>query len=182
VRSSIITPTFRSAPSCTAKTPSPDIPSIIVQVMNSSTPERFEAAYRRIWGSLNRPDDPDLAQHERQLLHHIPARGGVSLTWLARHLLLPKSSASVLVKSLERRGFVARSRVPDDERKLAIILTPKGRRRVAADTVLDSAKLGRALAALSETTRHALIRGVEQLAARAEEIDADAEQRNVRAQ
>ena len=77
---------------------------------------------------------------------------------------------------------MARSRVPDDERKLAIILTPKGRRRVAADTVLDSAKLGRALTGLSETTRHALIRGMERLAARAEEIDAGAEQRNVRAQ
>jgi DNA-binding MarR family transcriptional regulator len=78
--------------------------------MNSSSAEQFEDAYRRVWTELNRSDDPDLSQHERQLLHHIPATGGVTLGWLAGHLALPKSSTSVLIKSLERRGFVTRKR------------------------------------------------------------------------
>ena len=55
--------------------------------------------------ALRNPDDPDLTQHERQFLHHVPIEGAVSLTDLARHLALPKSTASVIVKSLARRGL-----------------------------------------------------------------------------
>ena len=46
--------------------------------MKGSAAEHFEELYRRIWGALNRPDAPDLSQHERQLLHHIPADGVIS--------------------------------------------------------------------------------------------------------
>jgi MarR family transcriptional regulator, organic hydroperoxide resistance regulator len=147
---------------------------IIVQDVNSSNTEQFEAAYRRVWRALNKPDEPDLSQHERQLLHHIPARGGVALGWLARHLMLPKSSASVLVKDLERRGFVTRRRDSVDERKLAIALTTRGRRRVERDSVLEPVKLAHALDALADTTRRSLLRGMEQLAAKAEELDDEA--------
>src|SRR2546430_13913828 len=100
--------------------------------MKGSAAEQYEKLYRRIWGALSRPDDPDLSQHERQLLHHVPVEGAVSLSWLAGHLALPKSAASVLVKSLGQRGFVGRARDPGDERRLAIGLTDAGRARVAA--------------------------------------------------
>ena len=110
--------------------------------MNSPDHERFERAYRRVWGALHRGDEPGLSQHERQLLHHVPAAGGVALTDLARHLALPKSTASVVVKDLERRGFVRRRRDARDERRLAIVLTAEGRRRVAADTVLEPRAAG----------------------------------------
>lgn len=136
--------------------------------MNRSDTERFEAAYQRVWGALNRGDEPDLSQHERQLLHHIPAEGGVALTWLARHLGLPKSTTSVLVKDLARRGFVERARDPGDERKLAIVLTPQGRRRVEADSVLEPEPLAAALEALPVRERQALLRGMERLADTAE--------------
>ena len=137
--------------------------------MNSSEHERFERAYRRIWGALHRGDEPGLLQHERQLLHHVPAEGGVALTDLARHLLLPKSTASVLVKDLERRGFVRRRRDAGDERRLAIVLTAEGRRRVAADTVLRPDALARALDALPEARRAGLLDGFEALADAAEQ-------------
>jgi DNA-binding MarR family transcriptional regulator len=115
--------------------------------VNSSDTERFEAAFRRVWRALHRGDDPELSQHERQLLHHVPVEGGIALTDLAAHLALPKSTASVVVKDLERRGFVRRARDERDERRLAIVLSTRGRRRVAADTVLEPAALRRALAA-----------------------------------
>lgn len=135
--------------------------------MNGSDAERFEHAYRAIWGALNRNDDADLSQHERQLLHHVPATGGVALTALATHLALPKSSASVLVKDLARRGFVRRTRDSLDERRLALTLTAKGRRRVEADTVLRADELAAALARLPERRRRALLEGMEALAATA---------------
>ena len=136
--------------------------------MNSSESERFERLYRRIWGSLNRQDDPDLSQHERQVLHHVEPAGGVALTWLAGHLGLPKSTTSVLVKSLAARGYVERARDPSDERRLAIRLTDKGRRTVRADTVLRPDSLAHALAKLDPDTRSALLAGLERLADAAE--------------
>jgi len=98
----------------------------------------------------------------------VPAEGGVTLGWIAQHLLLPKSTASVLVKDLERRGFVKRRRDAHDERRLAIVLTAKGRRRVEADTVLEPTQLARALDRLPERERRSLLRSLERLAEAAE--------------
>jgi MarR family transcriptional regulator, organic hydroperoxide resistance regulator len=139
-----------------------------VQNLNSPDHERFERAYRRLWGALHRGDEPGLSQHERQLLHHVPASGGIALIDLARHLALPKSTASVVVKDLERRGFVRRSRDRRDERRLAIVLTAEGERRVAADTVLEPERLAQALASLPDKRRLALLDAVEELADAAE--------------
>lgn len=132
--------------------------------MNHSDAERFEAAYRAVWGALHRQDDPDLSQHERQLLHHVPADGGIALNALAKHLALPKSTASVLVKDLERRGFVRRRRDTADERRLAIVLTPEGARRVAADRVLEPDRLAAAIATLTRAERGTMLAGIERLA------------------
>lgn len=132
--------------------------------MEGSDDERFERAYRRLWEALHRADDPDLSQHEMDLLHHLPADGGVPLTPLARHLGLPKSTASLVVKELERRGFLERRRDRRDERRLALVLTEEGRRRVAADRLFDRDRLATALATLPLLERRVLLEGLEQLA------------------
>ena len=111
-----------------------------------------------------RGDEPGLSQHERQLLHHVPEAGGIPLGALARHLALPKSTASVVVKDLERRGFLTRARDPRDERRLAIVLSTEGAARVRADTVLDTERLARALAKLPEQERRELLSAIEKLA------------------
>jgi DNA-binding MarR family transcriptional regulator len=138
--------------------------------LNSSETERFERAFRRVWGALHRGDDPELSQHERQLLHHVPERGGIALNALAAHLALPKSTASVVVKDLERRGYVRRARDARDERRLAIVLSARGRQVVAADTVLEPDALGRALAALPPDERRALLDAMETLADAGERV------------
>ncbi len=132
--------------------------------MNSSDSARFERAYARLWRALHRGDEPDLSQHERQLLHHVPVEGGVQLREVAWHLALPKSTASVLVKDLERRGFLTRRRDPRDERRLAITLTAAGHERVRADLVLDPDRLSAALARLPAEERRALLDAMERLA------------------
>jgi DNA-binding MarR family transcriptional regulator len=134
--------------------------------VNSSVNERFQDAFARVWLHLRRGDDPDLSEHERQLLHHLPARApGVTLGEVADHLALPRSSASVLVKDLASRGFVRRARDRHDERRLALLLTAEGARRVAADSVLDPERLDAALAALPLAERAALVDALERLAA-----------------
>jgi DNA-binding MarR family transcriptional regulator len=140
-------------------------------VVNSSDAERFEAAYRRLWAALHRREEPaagGLSHHARELLQHVPAEGGVTLERLRGHLGLPKSTASVLVKRLAEHGLVTRGRAPGDERRLAIVLTERGRRAVADDTVLEPARLAAALAALPEPARRALLAGIEQLAGASE--------------
>ena len=121
--------------------------------------------YGRLWRSLRRREHTDLSQHEIQLLHHVPApgEGSLSLNQLAQHLALPKSTASVLVKDLERRGFLRRARNPRNERELAIALTDLGAARVAADTVLDPTGLGTALAALGAEERQTMLAGLQHL-------------------
>ena len=115
--------------------------------------------------NLRRGDEGDLSEHERQLLHHIPATApGVPLGDVARHLALPNSSASVLVKDLARRGFVRRTRDPRDERRLALVLTHRGAQRVAADSVLDPERLAAALATLGAAERRALVGALERIA------------------
>lgn len=73
------------------------------------------------------------------------AASWIDLTGLARHLALPKSTASVLAKGLATRGFLSRRRDPADERRLQLVLTEEGRRRVSADRVLDPARLAEAM-------------------------------------
>lgn len=141
-------------------------------MVKGSDAEQFESLYRRLWHALNRPDDPDLGQHARQLLHHLPNDGAVSLTWLAEHLALPKSTTSVIAKDLSRRGFIRRVRDAADERRLAITLTAKGRDRLTADTVLDPAGLAAALARLAPEVRAAMLAGLIQLADAAEAVRA----------
>ena len=138
--------------------------------MDSSSQEQFEALYGRLWRALRTPDDPDLSQHERQLLHHVPARGAVSLTDLARHLALPKSSASFVVKSLARRGFLVRARDEADERRLRIELTDEGRARVARDTVLQPRLLAAALATMTPRRQAELLDRLTELAEAAEAL------------
>ncbi|HEY7596561.1 MAG TPA: MarR family winged helix-turn-helix transcriptional regulator [Actinophytocola sp.] len=132
--------------------------------------ELFEQLYTRLWAALNRPDTPDLSQHERQLLHHLEPERPVNLGWLAGHLGLPKSTTSTIVKRLAERGFVHRVRDPGNERRLAITLTPKGHERVAADTVLDPARLDAALAAVPEPDRAAMLAALGKLADAAEAL------------
>ena len=131
---------------------------------NKSTAEQFDVLYGRLWRAFIKPDTHDLSQHERQLLHRVPAVGGIPLGDVSNHLGIPKSSASEQVKSLERRGFLSRRRDLHDERRLSIVLTAKGQARVAADSVLDLDRLAAALKKLSFRERVALLAGLERLA------------------
>jgi MarR family transcriptional regulator, organic hydroperoxide resistance regulator len=135
---------------------------------NQSYAEQFDQLYGRLWRAFFKADAEDLSQHERQLLHHIAGEKGIPLGVVARHLGIPKSSASEQVKSLERRGFLTRRRDPDDERRLSIVLTASGIARTRDDSVLDPVRLAAALKRLSAEDRRALLAGLERLATAAD--------------
>jgi DNA-binding MarR family transcriptional regulator len=135
---------------------------------NQSQAEQFDQLYGRLWRVLIKADTEDLSQHERQMLHHVPTEKGIPLGVLARHLGIPKSSASEQVKSLASRGFLTRYRDPGDERQLSIVLTDAGFARVRQDSVLDLVRLATALKKVSANDRRALLTGLERLAAAAD--------------
>jgi DNA-binding MarR family transcriptional regulator len=140
----------------------------------TSAADRFEAAYGRCRAALGRRRDPDLSADELALLHRLGVDAdGVALTWLAAQLEWPKSTTSVVVKDLERRGLVRRTRRSDDERRLAIVRTPAGAARAAEDRVFEPRRLGAALRALPAPLRAQLLDGVERLAAEAERLPSD---------
>jgi DNA-binding MarR family transcriptional regulator len=136
-------------------------------IANQSYAEQFDVLYGRIWRAFFKADTEDLTQHERQLLHHVGSEKGIPLGVVARHLGIPKSSASEQVKSLERRGFLTRRRDPTDERRLSIVLTEAGVDRLKRDSVLDLATLAAALEKISAEDRRALLVGLERLASAA---------------
>ena len=135
---------------------------------NQSNAEQFDRLYGRLWRALFKADADDLSQHEREMLHHFDDKRGIPLGEIARHLGIPKSSASERVKSLARRGFLTRRRDPEDERRLSIVLTDAGAARVRRDSVLDQARLAVALKKIPAADRKALLAGLEHLAAAAE--------------
>lgn len=135
--------------------------------MNTSVSDRFESLFFRAWHALRNPEDPELSPHEREVLAHVPVRGGIALRALVEHLLLPQSTMSVLVKDLEKRGFVRRMRDPADERRLAIVLTARGRAKLRRPG-LDRGKLGPALDSLNAGEAGALMDAFERVVEKAE--------------
>jgi MarR family transcriptional regulator, organic hydroperoxide resistance regulator len=127
--------------------------------------DRFDDSFQSLAARIPSLPPPDLTRDDLAALFHVADGEGATLGWLAEHLDLPKSSTSVLVKHLERRRFVRRRRRADDERRLEVRLTPKGRRRVLAARALDADALARALGSLPRRDRIALIAGMERLAA-----------------
>lgn len=111
------------------------------------------------------PGGRDLSPRARDLLQRLGAAEGVPLGEVAARLGLPMSTASVLVKGLERRGLAERRRNPADERRLSIALTDRGRTRVETEALLDVELLTVALGTLSPAERRALVAGLERLAA-----------------
>ena len=129
-----------------------------------SSAEQFESSYRKLWAALHRPDDPDLSQHEREILHHVPAEGGCTLSEIVTHLGLPKSSCSEIVKGLTQRGFMNRVRDPSDDRRLKLTLTARGKDKVADDRVLNVGRLAAALGRLRPADQKDLVRLMAELA------------------
>src|SRR5205814_10568680 len=76
--------------------------SRLYAMANKSTAEQFDALYGRLWRAFIKPDADDLSQHERQLLHHVPAVGGIPLGGVPNNHGIQMSKASEQVTRLKR--------------------------------------------------------------------------------
>ena len=93
------------------------------------------------------------------------ARGGaMTLTALAHDLMLDKSTASRVVETLERKGYVRRATHPDDARAMNIEMTAKGKslcKRIEDDLLAEERAI---MAKLDPSVRRAAIGVVRDLA------------------
>ena len=71
------------------------------------------------------------------------------------------STASELIKRLQKKGLLIRARAADDERAIAIGLTDTGRETVAEHTSLDPEKLKRGIATLTTEEQSVLVQSLE---------------------
>jgi DNA-binding MarR family transcriptional regulator len=96
---------------------------------------------------------------------HVLARGGtMTLGALAAELMLDKSTASRVVETLERKGYVRRGPDPEDARALRIDATAKGRglhERIERELVAEERGI---MANLEPAVRRAAIGVVRDLA------------------
>lgn len=77
-------------------------------------------------------------------LEALVRQGGMTLNDLAAHLYLDKSTASRVVDSLERKGYVERTPHPADRRAVLLEPTPAGRdlyRRIEGDILAEERAL-----------------------------------------
>ena len=127
----------------------------IVRFVNSSLTEliagRLVGLGRLVAGS----DDPRRAS-TRVLLRTVAAGGSPTLSTVAAAAGIAKSTASELVGGLEANGLLRRERAAGDRRRLALQVTPRGRRALATHAPLDTARLSSALATLTEAETETL--------------------------
>ena len=76
--------------------------------------------------------DLSVTAQEGQLLAFVSVRNGVPVTAICRLLGVPKSTATSLLKRLEKAGLTSRAGNPEDARSWLIFTTSKGRRIGAA--------------------------------------------------
>jgi DNA-binding MarR family transcriptional regulator len=86
-----------------------------------------ESAHRLIQAELDRRGMSDLSPSHGAILDALFSTRRVTMTGLAEEIGRDKSTVTILVRKLERHGYVKRHRDPLDGRATHIELTPSGR-------------------------------------------------------
>lgn len=122
-------------------------------------PQVYHACHAR--HSRSRSNEQRLSERDHSVLAHLSFGTGRKLGDLARHVGIGLPTLSEAVRRLERLGYVARDRASTDKRALAVSLTERGAHALQDTSVLDTARLRRVLARLSDRERRSVVRGLE---------------------
>ena len=107
-----------------------------------------------------------LTARDGEILVHLATDPPLTLSRLATHLDVAKSTLSSAIARLEAGGFIARVDAGrGDRRERALVLTPKADAAIAATSVLEGARLAAVLGRLSARDRDGAAAGLRTLAA-----------------
>ena len=131
--------------------------------------EMLTTAYRSICKveevMLRKLSNGDLSLHEMHMLERIGKHNGqnVTITDLAQDLDITPPSVTAMVKRLENKGFITKSRSGEDARCVCILLTEQGRRAEVAHRLFHR-KMVRAITKdLTDTEREAIASGLQKM-------------------
>ena len=106
----------------------------------------------------------DVSAHQASILDHLDEVDPMSMSDLAGHMGVTVATMSLAIDRLETRGYVQRSRDPDDGRRVLLRVTADGLRLREAKSVLDPVRVEAVLAQLSPADRQTALKGLELLA------------------
>ena len=131
--------------------------------------EMLTTAYRSICKveelMLRKLSDDKLSLHEMHMLESIGKHNGedVTITELAQDLDITPPSVTAMVKRLENKGFITKSRSGVDGRRVRILLTEQGRRAEVAHRLFHR-KMVRAITKdMTAAEREAIASGLQKM-------------------
>lgn len=119
-----------------------------------------------------REDEGGNAVTERQasILDHLDPVRATTLSQLAEHMGVGRSSMSITVQRLVRNGYIACKRDGKDTRCVRLTLTPAGARVREQNTLLDPALVREMFALMNGPTLETALQGLETLAKSAKTV------------
>jgi len=99
-----------------------------------------------------------LSMSQFEVLWFVASEGTVPMDAIARHLGIKPPSATALITTLKRKGYVARTQDPSDRRVVNIALTPSAKRQLATLKKRKDEAFESLLSKLSGADRKELIR------------------------
>ena len=105
-----------------------------------------------------------ISEHQASVLDHLDPKRGTTLSKLAEHMGVGRSTMSITVARLARRGYITRERDKEDARRISLRLTRAGARVKEQNTILEPELVGQMFRLMSAQECEAALQGVERLA------------------
>jgi DNA-binding MarR family transcriptional regulator len=133
--------------------------------------ERVQFSYPQVYYACHtrherrRSSAVRLSPRDAEILVHLDRTAPTTLSELARHMDLARSTLSEAVTALEALGYVMKSdEGVRDRRHIGVVLTRRGVDAVRSSSVLEAWRLRVVLNRLSERDRLSAVRGLDLLA------------------
>lgn len=105
-----------------------------------------------------------ITEHQASVLDHLHATRPTTLSKLAEHMGVSRSTMSITVARLRRVGYIARKRDKRDRRSACLTLTRAGARIKEQNTLLDPELVDAMFGLMSSAALETALQGVEHLA------------------
>src|SRR5208337_3917198 len=111
-----------------------------------------------------------ITEHQASVLDHLHATRPTTLSRLAEHMGVSRSTMSITVSRLIRGGYIARRHDTKDRRSVDLTLTAAGARIKEQNTLLDPDLIQKMFGLMRGAELEVALRGIERLAASAKAL------------
>lgn len=105
-----------------------------------------------------------ISEHQASVLDHLDAKRGTTLSKLAEHMGVGRSTMSITVARLVKRGYIISEQDKKDARRVSLRLTLAGARVKEQNTILDPELVGQMFRLMTVRECEAALQGIECLA------------------